>query len=646
MGQFQSPITIKEAIDKIDSNRYLIPAFQREFVWSKEQIENLFDSLMRGYPISSMLFWEVKHESRNAYQFYQFLQEYVEEHKIHNEPKAGCETMESFYAILDGQQRLTSLFLGLKGTVAYHAKYKPWENEDTNFPPMKLYLNLSKTLKQEEGTKVYDFQFLPKNDGWDDIRIINDEKWFKVGSILGIERLMTFCMKHHLEEEECCILENLKKVICTETVINYYLETDVAADKAVDIFVRINSGGKPLSIPDILMSIVIAGWKDKDARKEFKNLQELVSNRGFKISNDYIIKSLQYLLDKPVQSKITTFNDIFVAETEESWNGVKEAITSLFSLLRSFGLTDMTLTSYNATMPILYYLYKNEIYAGFDSKIQFETERSNIKQWLMKTLLLKSFGGSSDSTLEQARKSFEPEKLLPFPGTAISKNIKQHIAPSEIDEILSTQKEQTYAFPILALFYPNLNLSNKFNLDHMHPMSSFKTYFNKYSVLKDEKESKKRYNSIVNLQMLGENENKSKNDMSLSDWVAQIGKDRATLKRETYLPDSTDLSLDNFDEFYKERKNLLKSKLCEILGLSDDSQKGQTEQGEQITTVYCGDSFNGSDIISKEMGMKIAEKEGKPYDINEINSTPEEIAKQRVQDSMSELKEIGKGAPA
>lgn len=574
MGQFQSPITIKEAIDKIDSNRYLIPAFQREFVWSKEQIENLFDSLMRGYPISSMLFWEVKHESRNAYQFYQFLQEYVEEYKIHNEPKAGCETMESFYAILDGQQRLTSLFLGLKGTVAYHAKYKPWENDDTNFPPMKLYLNLSKTLKQEEGTKVYDFQFLPKNDGWDDIRIINDEKWFKVGSILGIERLMTFCMKHHLEEEECCILENLKKVICTETVINYYLETDVAADKAVDIFVRINSGGKPLSIPDILMSIVIAGWKDKDARKEFKNLQELVSNRGFKISNDYIIKSLQYLLDKPVQSKITTFNDIFVAETEEKWNSVKETITSLFGLLRSFGLTDMTLTSYNATMPILYYLYKNEIYAGFDSKIQFESERSNIKQWLMKTLLLKSFGGSSDSTLEQARKSFEAEKLSPFPGTAISKNIKQLTVLSEeaIDEILSTQKEQTYAFPILALFYPNLNLSNKFNLDHMHPMSSFKTYFSKYSKLKDEKESKKRYNSIVNLQMLGENENKSKNDISLCDWVTQTGKDRATLKKETYLPDNTDLSLENFDDFYEERKKLLVNKLVEILGIEKESR--------------------------------------------------------------------------
>lgn len=582
MGQFQSPITIKEAIDKIDSNRYLIPAFQREFVWSKEQIENLFDSLMRGYPISSMLFWEVKNESRSAYQFYQFLQEYVEEHQIHNVPKAGCETMESFYAILDGQQRLTSLFLGLKGSVAYHAKYRPWENNDANFPPMKLYLNLSKTLKQEEGTKVYDFRFLPINDGWDDIRIINDEKWFRVGYILAIKHLMTFCRKHNLEDEECCILENLKNVICTETVINYYLETDVAADKAVDIFVRINSGGKPLSIPDILMSIVIAGWKDKDARKEFKNLQELVSNRGFKISNDYIIKSLQYLLDKPVQSKITTFNDIFIAETEEKWNGVKETITSLFSLLGSFGLTDMTLTSYNATMPILYYLYKNEIYPGFDTKIQYESQRSIIKQWLMKTLLLKSFGGSSDSTLEQARKSFEAEKLLSFPGTAISKNIKQPTVLTEetIDEILSTQKEQTYAFPILALFYPNLNLSNKYNLDHMHPMSSFKTYFSKNLNLKDEKESKKRYNSIVNLQMLGENENKSKNDMSLCDWVAQTGKDRATLKKETYLPENIDLALESFDDFYAERKKLLAEKLKEILGMEKDSANIQVPLNE------------------------------------------------------------------
>lgn len=60
MAGFQSPITIYQAIKSIENNEYLLPAFQREFVWSTYQIEGLFDSLMQGYPISSMLFWKVK----------------------------------------------------------------------------------------------------------------------------------------------------------------------------------------------------------------------------------------------------------------------------------------------------------------------------------------------------------------------------------------------------------------------------------------------------------------------------------------------------------------------------------------------------------------------------------------------------------
>jgi len=57
---FQTPITIARAIENIQSNQYILPAIQREFVWSDEQIERLFDSLMRGYPIGSFLFWKIK----------------------------------------------------------------------------------------------------------------------------------------------------------------------------------------------------------------------------------------------------------------------------------------------------------------------------------------------------------------------------------------------------------------------------------------------------------------------------------------------------------------------------------------------------------------------------------------------------------
>lgn len=75
---FGLPITIKEAIEHIHKKEYLLPAIQREFVWSSEQIEKLFDSLMRGYPISSFLFWKVEKNVQKNYQFYEFIREYHE----------------------------------------------------------------------------------------------------------------------------------------------------------------------------------------------------------------------------------------------------------------------------------------------------------------------------------------------------------------------------------------------------------------------------------------------------------------------------------------------------------------------------------------------------------------------------------------
>ena len=74
---FATPITIKDAIDKIVARQYLIPAIQRKFVWSSDKVETLFDSIMRGYPINSFMFWEIKDQKiKNDFKFYQFLTEY------------------------------------------------------------------------------------------------------------------------------------------------------------------------------------------------------------------------------------------------------------------------------------------------------------------------------------------------------------------------------------------------------------------------------------------------------------------------------------------------------------------------------------------------------------------------------------------
>lgn len=76
--------TIKNLIKKIDNNEYVLPALQREFVWKPEQIERLFDSIMKGYPIGSFLFWNVQNENINKYEFYNILKEYHQRDARHN----------------------------------------------------------------------------------------------------------------------------------------------------------------------------------------------------------------------------------------------------------------------------------------------------------------------------------------------------------------------------------------------------------------------------------------------------------------------------------------------------------------------------------------------------------------------------------
>lgn len=137
---YEKPISIREAIELIQKKKYVLPSIQREFVWESSQIEVLFDSIMRDYPISTFLFWQVERDRINEFQFYEFLQHYHERDATHN-PKASLANDEDVVAILDGQQRLTSLYIGLKGTYAEKIKAKRWDSPKA-FPKKKLYLNL------------------------------------------------------------------------------------------------------------------------------------------------------------------------------------------------------------------------------------------------------------------------------------------------------------------------------------------------------------------------------------------------------------------------------------------------------------------------------------------------------------------------
>ena len=133
-------ITIKNIIKDIEGSKAYLPAIQRKFVWPKWKIEHLFDSIMRNYPIGSFLFWELNSQKANEYVFYEFLRNY-DERTPNNVRKTGSFLVPEITGVLDGQQRLSSLYLGLQGSHRERLKYHR-TTSDHAYPETHLYLNL------------------------------------------------------------------------------------------------------------------------------------------------------------------------------------------------------------------------------------------------------------------------------------------------------------------------------------------------------------------------------------------------------------------------------------------------------------------------------------------------------------------------
>lgn len=570
---FQTPITIAEAIRNIENNRYLLPSIQREFEWSHSKIEWLFDSIMRNYPISSFLFWRVEDITKNQFKFYKFIREFRQRYKTHNE-EFSTTGHSDFTAILDGQQRLTSLYIGLRGSYAYRTPRLREEDSERVYPTRFLYLNIVKPLENEEDGRQFEFKFLTNEEYEHD-----KESWFKVSEIYGLSddfEFNKYLDAHNLKAHEFSYktLATLKNIVHSKPIINFFLETEQNIDKALNIFIRINSGGEPLNFSDLIMSIAVANWDTIDARKEIHALTDAIVDKGFTITKDFVLKTFLFLHSKDIKFKVTNFSKANAQNFEKEWLNIRDSILSAFDLVKSFGFVDTTLTSKNAVLPIIYYLYHRNIYKGFDSKIEYAQDRDVIRKWIHTALVKRLFGAQTDSVLNQIRRGFTDDVLsspidpaqTSFPVADINQHIRKDLGISDefISELLMTQKDEKYAFSILALLYPDMDYrNNNFHKDHLHPEIMYSN-IPASSAHYDDWET---YNSIKNLQMLDANENQSKNGSDLHSWITSrpgfSGNKEFFLNR--YLIPDTDLDITNFSNFITLRENMLRNILKEKL---------------------------------------------------------------------------------
>jgi hypothetical protein len=590
---FQTPISISDAITRIRERRLLLPAIQREFVWESAKVEWLFDSLLQGYPFGSFLFWEVRDEHAKAqYRYYEFIREYRERYKTHN-PEFNTHGHIDFSAVLDGQQRLTSLYIGLAGTFAYKSPRVWWENDEYALPTRTLYLEVSGPAadnEDQEPGRQYNFRFLTNAEYGG-----NAGRWFKVGDILSVSSAFDFnkMMKERgYQDSEFAsqALSELHAAVHTHRLINYYLIQQSDMERALNVFVRINSGGEPLSLSDMLMSTAIANWTTKDARKEIPNLVDQIQTKGFFITKDLIMKACLYLYSSDIRYRVSNFSAAHVKPFEDNWDAINQSILAVFELARDFGFNEKSLTSKNALLPIAYWIHHMGLQHDIRGKVALKPERDKIRKWLHVMLLKGIFGGGSgDTTLAAMRRAFTDAEfgnpyirpdLDSFPASAIGDILRAQgkdpvITDDFVNSLLATQKDDRTAFSLLAILSPNLDYKNgNFHADHLHPESAFRHQALVQAGIPaselDFYKNKVYWNSILNLQHLDSNENVTKQATPLADWV-QAEANRQNISTSKFCldhnlpPDNAKLELKALQDFIAFRRERLKELLYAAL---------------------------------------------------------------------------------
>lgn len=573
-SSFKYPITISDAINNIEKRTYLLPAIQRKFVWSSEQIEVLFDSIMRDYPINSFMMWNVTSDkTKNSYKFYEFLKEYREFFNDEN-PHINTKGYTNFMAIIDGQQRLTSLYLGLKGSYAYKMPRKRWKDNEECLPTRKLYINLSSELRDDERKMIYDFKFLSANDvtrlnSIEDLFLLNDIYLYR-----DPDSLEDYMSDREWKDSKFAkrTLRKLRKVVFDDKLINYYQEENQDIDTVLDIFIRTNSGGEPLSFSNLLMSITTANW-DKDARKEFKALVDVVYNNNFIISADLILKCCLVLFKDNIKFQVANFDADSVKIFDKNWDRIRKCIEVTFELLKKWGFNDSSLRAKNAIIPIVYYIYHKNLENDILKDHIHQEEKKAMRKWLCISLLKGVFGGQSDSVLTGIRKVLRNNQATnEFPFEQIKAEFASNDAKSlslsdeVIEDILKTQKDAPNSYTILALLYSHLHYDTvTYHKDHLHPASKFLKLTEKDfggNVMKYKfYTNPENWNSILNLQLLSGTTNESKNDEDLASWVESQNIDLAS----QIIPKDVSLDFDDFEVFLSKRKELLINTIKSII---------------------------------------------------------------------------------
>ena len=532
---------IREIIDKIDEQHLFVPAFQREYVWNRKNVKDLIGSLIKNYPTGTLLTWETTSppELKGDYIY---------------ESRNGPVKL-----ILDGQQRITTLYLLIKGEIPpYYNK-----NDIKNKNIINLYVNV-KTLSLEYYIKT-------KMDG--------DPLWVNITKIFKGE-IRTRDVVDSLESQidgtrldrnfERLIDDNFIEIsrILDRDFFEQVIPAKANIKEAIDIFYIVNASGVNLTDAELALAQISGYWPK--AREEFKDKLEELKARGWVFSLDFVV----FILLAVVHQQGSKMSKLHTADNKESiqqaWKVLKDKVLDYTcNLLQSQAYVDHTheINSVYALIPIITYVYQRT-----DHKLS-EGEINKVVKWFyysqVRFRYVSQLPQKLDKDIGIVSKSENPfDELL----NLIAAERPLEIKPSEF-------VGRNIAHPLFSLmrwYFKSKgavclgtglklqqNMGEKYSLerDHIFAYARLKNSVNengKFYYDMDDKFDYSLAQELTNRAILTLDANRAKSDMNAHAFLTSVKNNHPSALAMQCIPENEELwKIENYKEFLQKRREIL-----------------------------------------------------------------------------------------
>lgn len=537
--------------NRAEDGGFWLPHIQRPFVWGEEQIYRLFDSILREYPISTFLVWKTNSRIRRR----RFIDHWKERLRLSD--FLVPDDSEKKCLVLDGQQRLQSLFIGLAGT----------------HEGRSLYFDiLSGDLVAPDDVK-YRFRFLTPSQAtfpWISVRdlVTTTRKKRQLVADIRLEAARDLS-----PDEENRIVDHLDLVdraLRLEEIVSYQELDSIehpelyGEDDVVEIFIRANSGGTRLSKSDLLFALLSSTWDTAD--DEIQDLLHELNRHGFSFTRDFVLKTALTLLNQGARYEVQKFRRPGVRDDlERHWGAICAVIKDVLDFVRgkTYVQCDKALPSYLVLIPLIYlrFHFPN---AWADAQ--------EVDAYILRCSLAGSFSGSSDGLLDALVNAIRSSAR--FDCDALFAIIRTQGRTLEItEERLWRMGYGTDGVHVLFnLWYRDFQHTPSYEgnlpqIDHIFPQSALRRVKLRNArtgreVMRYREEAR---DQLANCMLLSREENGAggKRDRMPSEWFAD--KDDRYLEKHAIPADRTLWELERYDDFIAARKRLIKERFADIL---------------------------------------------------------------------------------